>query len=117
VVRARPDPTNPNRCLWDKFTFHRHPSVGVADVAGVTYEPFDGRDVAAAGRPDHDQFTQEDVIAGRKTMTITIDQDIHFIRDVQAGMHSRGFTDQLLCDDEVRIQHYHDWMDHYMGRR
>ncbi len=117
VVRARPDPTDPNRCLWDKFTFHRHPSVGVADVAGVPYEPFDARDVPAAGRPDHDQFTQEDVIAGHKTMTITIDQDIHFIRDVQAGMHSRGFTDQLLCDDEVRIQHYHDWMDHYMGRR
>ena len=22
-----------------------------------------------------------------------------------------------VCDDEVRIQHYHDWMDHYMGRR
>ena len=33
------------------------------------------------------------------------------------GMHSRGFVDQLLNDDEVRIQHYHDWMDHHMGKR
>ena len=117
VVRARPHPTDPNRCLWDKLTFHRHPSSTVAEAAGVAFEPFDPDDVPTGERPGHDQFTQEDVIAGRKTMTITIDQDIHFIRDVQAGMHSRGFTDQLLCDDEVRIQHYHDWMDHYMGRR
>lgn len=39
------------------------------------------------------------------------------IRDVQAGMHSRGFSQQLLNNDEVRIQHYHDWMDHVMGVR
>jgi hypothetical protein len=57
------------------------------------------------------------VIAGHKSMTATIDQDIHLIRDVQAGMHSRGFVDQLLCVDEVRVQHYHDWMDHVMGVR
>ena len=69
------------------------------------------------GKKEHDQFTQEDIIAGRKTMTITIDQDVHLIRDIQAGMHSRGFETQKLCDDEVRIQHYHDWLDHWMGVR
>jgi hypothetical protein len=36
---------------------------------------------------------------------------------VQAGMHSRGFDDQVLCDDEVRIQHYHDWLDHFLAVR
>ena len=48
-------------------------------------------------------------------MGVTIDQDVHFIRDVQAGMHSRGFGAQLLCSDEVRIQHYHDWYDTWLG--
>ena len=66
-------------------------------------------------RPEHDQFTQEDIIAGRKTMTITLDQDIHLIRDVQKGMHSRGFTEAWLNDDESRVQHYHTWLDRYMG--
>lgn len=117
VTRARPHPTDPNLCLWDKFTFHRPPSASVAEAAGVDFDPFDARDVAPAGRPEHDRFTQEDVIAGTKSMTATIDQDIHFIRDVQAGMHSRGFDQQLLNHDEVRIQHYHDWMDHVMGKR
>ena len=63
----------------------------------------------------HDDFDQEDVIAGRKTMGITLDQDVHYIRDVQRGMHSRGFKTSRLCDDEARVQHYHDWLDHFMG--
>jgi phenylpropionate dioxygenase-like ring-hydroxylating dioxygenase large terminal subunit len=117
VMRAMPHLTDPNRCTWDKFTFHRHPSAEVAERAGVEFEPFDVRDVPRAERPEHDHFTQQDVIAGHKSMTATIDQDIHLIRDVQAGMHSRGFVDQLLCVDEVRVQHYHDWMDHVMGVR
>ncbi len=48
-------------------------------------------------------------------MTITIDQDIHLIRDVQAGMRSRGFDTALLCDDEVRVQHYHDWLSYLLA--
>jgi phenylpropionate dioxygenase-like ring-hydroxylating dioxygenase large terminal subunit len=117
VMRARPHPTDPNKCFWDKFTFHRQPSVEVAKRAGVPFQPHDPADVGDVPRPEHDQFTQDDVIAGRKSMTITIDQDVHLIRDIQAGMRSRGFSDAKLCDDEVRIQHYHDWMDHWMGVR
>jgi hypothetical protein len=116
VVRARPHPTDPNRCLWDKFTFVRRPDPAVAVAAGVPYE---GRTdvVRNPPRPEHDEFQHQDVIEGRKTMAITIDQDIHYIRDVQAGMHSRGFDAARLSDEEVRIQHYHDWMDHIMGVR
>jgi phenylpropionate dioxygenase-like ring-hydroxylating dioxygenase large terminal subunit len=114
IVRARPHPTDPNRCLWDKFTLHMQPSEQVAGKSGVPFEPFDPTDLEPVPRPAHDEFTQDDIIEGRKTMTITIDQDIHLIRDVQAGMRSRGFHAQKLCDDEARIQHYHDWLDHFM---
>jgi hypothetical protein len=48
-------------------------------------------------------------------MTITLDQDIHLIRDVQKGMHSRGFREAWLNDDEGRVQHYHSWIDKYMN--
>ena len=68
----------------------------------------------ASGRRET-TFTQEQIISGEKTMTITIDQDIHLIRDVQAGMRSRGFDTALLSDEEVRVTHYHHWLDHYMG--
>lgn len=114
VMRARPHPTDPNWCSWDKLTFHRHPDATVASDAGTDFVPWDARDVPRRERPVHDEFTQDDIIEGRKTMTSTIDQDVHLIRDVQAGMHSRGFTHQVLSDEEVRVQHYHDWLEHFV---
>ena len=117
ITRARPHPTDPEKCLWDKFTFTMQPRAQVAEQAGVPFEPANPGLVEPIARPEHDEFDQDDIIAGRKTMTITIDQDIHLIRDVQRGMRSRGFDTARLCDDEVRIQHYHDWLDHTLGVR
>jgi phenylpropionate dioxygenase-like ring-hydroxylating dioxygenase large terminal subunit len=115
IARARPHPTDPNWCYWDKFTFRRQPSETVATRHGVPFEPHNPMAAEPIPRPDHDEFSQEDIIEGRKTMGITIDQDVHYIRDVQAGMHSQGFDAALLCEDESRIQHYHDWLTHWMG--
>jgi phenylpropionate dioxygenase-like ring-hydroxylating dioxygenase large terminal subunit len=117
VMRARPHPTDPNKCYWDKFTFKLQPNPAVAERAGVAFTPWKENELLPIPRPEHDEFTQEDVIAGRKTMDATVDQDIHFIRDIQSGMHSRGFTSQLLNEEEARVQHYHDWLDHFMGAR
>ena len=115
ITRARPHPTDPNWCFWDKFTFRRQPDPEVARRHGVPFEPFNPKSVEPIPRPEHDEFDQQDIIEGRKTMGITIDQDVHYIRDVQAGMHSRGFEAALLSDEEARVQHYHDWLDHWLG--
>jgi hypothetical protein len=32
-------------------------------------------------------------------------------------MHSRGFGAQLLCSDEIRIQHFHDWYGEWLGAK
>jgi phenylpropionate dioxygenase-like ring-hydroxylating dioxygenase large terminal subunit len=114
VARARPHPTDPDWCWWDKFTFRMHPSAEVAARAGVEYEPYPPTLFEQPERPVHDEFEQDDIIAGRKTMGVTIDQDVHYIRDVQRGMHSRGFVTSRLNSDEVRLQHYHDWLAHLM---
>ena len=117
VMRARPHPTDPNKCFWDKYTFKLQPNPEVAQRAGVEFRPSNPKDLLPIPRPVHDEFEQDDVIAGLKTMDITVDQDVHLIRDVQAGMHSRGFISQILSEEEVRIQHYHDWLDYFMGER
>ena len=75
------------------------------------------QDNDGTARPEHDEFDQEAIIAGEKTMTITLDQDIHLIRDVQKGMHSRGFKEAWLNDDEARVQHYHSWIDKYINQQ
>ena len=116
IMRAMPHESDPNKCHWDKFTFIMEADPSIAEAVNVSFNMGQDRPVAPDERPEHDAFDQEDIIAGRKTMTITIDQDIHFIRDVQKGMHSRGFGEAWLNDDECRVQHYHDWYNYYLGR-
>ena len=57
------------------------------------------------------------MIAGRHSLTITIDQDIYYLADMQAGMHSRGFDTAVLNEDEVRVQHFHDWVQAFLSGR
>ena len=114
ILRTRPHATDPNKCYWDKLSLRMPPSQAVQDSANISFNLDHDSLPENWERPDHDEFTQDDIIAGDKTMTITIDQDIHFIRDVQAGMHSRGFSEAWLNDDEARVQHFHDWLDQYM---
>jgi phenylpropionate dioxygenase-like ring-hydroxylating dioxygenase large terminal subunit len=123
ILRSRPRDGDPNKCYWDKFALRLMPDTALQEASNVEFPPLQNR--ANVGfslentddgtvRPEHDEFDQEAIIAGDKTMTITLDQDIHLIRDVQKGMHSRGFEEAWLCDDEARIQHYHGWIDRYM---
>lgn len=93
-MRARPHIDDPNRCFFDKWTL-RAP----------------GPDPVPAARPEPEVFAGEDVAAGRNSITITIDQDIHLLPRMQAGMRSRGFERATLNDDESRVQHFHDWVD------
>lgn len=39
IMRARPDPVDPNWCWWDKMTFAMIPDPAVAERAGVSYAP------------------------------------------------------------------------------
>ena len=114
ILRSRPHATDPNKCYWDKIALRMFPDPKAQKKANISFNLDQEGLPDGSTRPEHDQFTQEDIIAGRKTMTITLDQDIHLIRDVQKGMHSRGFTQAWLNDDEARVQHYHTWLDRYM---
>ena len=112
IMRARPHHSDPSKCYWDKVTLVMPPSENAEIVADLQFMP--KPKPIPDERPEREEFTQEDVIAGEKTMDITVDQDVHLIRDVQNGMRSRGFSKQVLNDDEARIQHYHDWYSCFM---
>jgi phenylpropionate dioxygenase-like ring-hydroxylating dioxygenase large terminal subunit len=110
VMRPRPHPTDPDKCFFDKWTLRINVGADAARGLSLVGDP-KAAPSDAVGRPEHAVFTQEDVIAGKQSMTITIDQDIHYLRDMQAGMHSRGFSRAWLNEDESRVQHFHNWLD------
>jgi phenylpropionate dioxygenase-like ring-hydroxylating dioxygenase large terminal subunit len=119
LIRIRPHASDPNRCYLDKLSFERFPH----DESKRFLEGIDELDAevdaahgsAAGGRPVHEQFDYSDVIAGRKSMTDTIDQDLSLLSHAQQGMLSDGFTGSWLNEIECRISHFHEHLDNMMG--
>lgn len=113
VFGPRPHPTDPDKCFLDKFTLQIPTEVGCDPVRQLTLNPRLARS-RHSDRPQQEVFTREDVIAGRHSLTATIDQDIQYLPDMQAGMYSRGFARAVLNVEEVRLQHFHDWLDYWL---
>ena len=109
IYGPRPHPSDPDKCFFDKWTLQIPLEAGCDPAQGLSLNPrlMAGRD---DDRPDHDVFTAAEVIEGKHSLTITLDQDIHYLADMQAGMHSRGFDSAILNEEEVRVQHFHDWL-------
>lgn len=116
VMRPRPHPTDPDKCFFDKWTLRINLPADASRGLSLVGDPTLTAN-AIADRPEREVFDQDDVVAGKHSMTITIDQDIHYLRDMQAGMHSRGFQRAVLNEDEIRVQHFHDWVDTWLEGR
>ena len=91
ILRPRPHPTDPSRCEFDKISLVRFADPAINPDAGEIVGPArpggagSGARPADYQRPARDCFDHEAVIAGEKTMTITIDQDIELRGSVQRG--------------------------------
>ena len=115
IYGSRPHPVDPDKCFFDKWTLQIPIEVGCDAERGLTLNP--SLTVSSeADRPEHAIFSAEDVIAGEHSLTITLDQDIYYLADMQAGMHSRGFDYAVLNEDEVRVQHFHDWIKWFLAK-
>ena len=121
LMRSRPDPGDPGKSMLDMITlvrFHgeesREASEDSHDRIGTHFR-LNGPRPADYLRPVRDVFTHEDILAGRKTMTVTIDEDISLLARVQKGMASSGFNRVWLSDEESRVQHFHDALDDCLG--
>ena len=58
-----------------------------------------------------ESFDYSDVIAGKATMTDTIDQDLSLLAHAQQGMHSEGFQGCWLNEIECRVSHFHEELE------
>lgn len=111
IMRPRPHPTDPDKCVFDKLTLAMPFDARGSEHALVLLgDPEAARIMTSGERPERDIFTQDKVNDGSVSMTQTVDQDIYYLPDMQAGMHSAGFDAAVLSDDENRISHFHDWL-------
>jgi phenylpropionate dioxygenase-like ring-hydroxylating dioxygenase large terminal subunit len=119
LMRSRPDAHDPGKSHFDMITmvqFHGTEEDAAKAKAedgteAGTHFRLNGPRPEGYRRPARDSFTHEDIIAGRKTMTVTIDEDISLLARVQQGMASSGFEAVWLSDEEARVQHFHDALD------
>jgi phenylpropionate dioxygenase-like ring-hydroxylating dioxygenase large terminal subunit len=113
LIRIRPHAGDPDSCYLDKLSFERFPGEASKRFLEVTDEESSAGQ-GGDGRPLHDAFDYSDVIAGRKSMTDTIDQDLSLLAHAQRGMHSEGFSGSWLNEIECRVSHFHARLDEMM---
>ncbi len=92
LFRQRPHPTDPNRMLFDIWTYELVP---------------DGEEWPE--RPEHATYKH-----GEKSIGRVLDQDAFNLPTVQQGMNSEGYRGLWLGDQELRIRHFHSVIDEYL---
>lgn len=106
VFRYRPHPTDPNICYYDFYI--------LAHLPPGTQKP---------ERPEHKIHRHADGIDYAKAFGATfdpvlsnvLDQDGSNMTTMQAGVKSDAFKGMILCDQEIRIRHFHMMLDAFIA--
>lgn len=93
LFRHRPHPTDPNKMLFDFQDYLRWP----------------------ASLGPRERAPHRTHVEGGTSLGVVLDQDLHNLPRVQAGMQSRAFTGLLLNAQERRIRHFHRTLETYVG--
>jgi phenylpropionate dioxygenase-like ring-hydroxylating dioxygenase large terminal subunit len=105
LLRPRPHPTDPEKCLFDHWWLVPH-------IEGRQFTP------SPAGGPDLpvEDAEVEVIVYGEKTLGTTSDQDLSIAAVQQAGLRSAGIKSFYLCHQERRVQRFHEVLNDYMQR-
>jgi phenylpropionate dioxygenase-like ring-hydroxylating dioxygenase large terminal subunit len=106
-LRARPDPLDAEKCVFDNWWYAPAPE-GVTTPVYTVNGP-----VARDAEVEHDVFNY-----GEKSLGLLIDQDMGVTSGQQLGFRSRGYKGVYLPTQEHRIRRYHEVLDEYLeGKR
>ncbi len=104
LLRPRPHPSDPEKCLFDHWWMVPH-------IEGREFTP------SPAGGPDLpvEDAPLEVIRYGEKTLGTTSDQDLSIAAVQQVGLHSAGFAHHYLCNQERRVQNFHERLNDYLA--
>lgn len=104
IFRYRPHESDPNYCYYDfLITAHNPPGTPAPEVHHRLYRHHELPDYAAAF-----EGTFHPVLAN------VLKQDGSNMPTMQQGVQSEGFRGMILCDQEVRIRHFHQTIDRFL---
>ena len=107
--RSEPHPEDPEKCYFDLWCM-AFPVEGQEVVESVMAGPKPLREVAECEHRDFDDGKGIPELAGQ-----IVYQDMELAEGMQAGMHSRGYTDAYLTAQETRVRFFHevlnDWLE------
>lgn len=105
-LRARPHPTDPEKCFFDMWYMNLFPK-GQTQYYSPTMRDWVSMDVPAPHQTGK---------AGDHTMGPTIDQDVGLWSHQQKALHSRGYKRDCLANQEARVRYFHDNLDRWMNQ-
>jgi len=108
-LRARPHPTDPERCLFDNWWYASPASIEAGSKANE-------RGMGSHQGPDEAPLKMLEF--GKDSIGPAIEDDVSVFVTQQRGFRSRGFVGVYLSKQETRIRRYHELIDEYIdGRR
>ena len=101
-LRAKPHPTDPEKCVFDNWWYASNPEHEITPVRTTL-------GVSKRGElAEHEVFD-----LGEKSLGQTIDQDSTVFILQQHGLRSRGFNKAYFAGQEKRIRRFHEMIESY----
>ena len=104
VFRYRPHPTDPNRCYYDFFILLRNPP-------GTPIPEYEHR---VHGHGDSQAYAEALDGTFDPILANVLQQDGSNMETMQQGVKSDSFKGMLLCDQEIRLRHFHQTIDRFL---
>ena len=110
--RSEPHPDDPEKCFFDLWCM-AFPVAGQHEVDSIMAGVKPLREAPACEHRDFDGGRGIPELVGQ-----IVYQDMELAENMQAGMHSRGYGDAHLSDQETRLRFFHEVLNDWLaGRR
>jgi phenylpropionate dioxygenase-like ring-hydroxylating dioxygenase large terminal subunit len=108
LFRTEPHPDDPNKCYFDLWCMV-FPIAGQSTVESIMAGPRRLREAEC----EHRVFDRGRGVAELKGQIVY--QDMALAEGQQLGMHSRGYLDAVLSDQEVRVRFFHEVLNDWLA--
>jgi phenylpropionate dioxygenase-like ring-hydroxylating dioxygenase large terminal subunit len=104
IFRTEPHPTDPEKCTFEYWGLY--PEIKGAETIATVSGP----------RP-WEEAEPEILTYGIDEVGDFIDEDLSVAVNQQKGLHSRGYRDAMLAEQEARVRRFHEVLNDYIADR